>query len=741
MQYIKKLKNDLWTMGNDLFVMEIAIHPSGTPYILKLCLIDLPILDASPGDTRYALRPIIEIDGISSVEDLVFKGIEGDEDAMQLKLVYQHVAGLEVTHCLQPSQSQAAWTSKTILSNGTDQDIGGIGRMDALNMVFTAGSAPRAGYVLGWLDGPRADAPGRHSLPHPYPSWIPKLLYGDKEPFMNPAPQGGWTSPVLRFVEESLNRLPLRSGKRATYENYPWAVVMDSEKEGGFFAGFKWSGTWKMDLNYEPDPQTVSCSASMDSYVHTVKSRQTLETPEAFMGVFTGGWDDAFDACRRYAAGEILPPMPENFPTAHYATVLQNERLSQDLLFQHIEKAAEAGFESLLMDAKWWSASPKEGDFSIGLGDFQDNRTKFENGLKVISEYVHRHGMKFGLWFEFERVDLRTANKGPVPWSPEWLVHRDGYPHRSWCQHVYCLCLGVKKAAHWALENISRSIEAYGVDWMMIDSNEWAVCNDPSHDHGEKDGEWAQIRGLYYVLEGLRKRFPHLIIENCAGGSQRGDFGMAQYCDVLACHDTNNPSAINRKYSHGVGCMYPGYYGVQGMLHYPSHTTGSAVLMSTPEDCTHHVFEWRCISRMMGLFQPVLDICELPPGHFEILKNIISTYKSIKSTLRGKRYVIEGPYPIRERENQEGSNWETYQYVSPGGDMASVFVFRCMSPEEQRTIRLKGLDDHSRYSVHSYSGQIQGVYSGEALMLQGLPCTFQERKSADVLILRKQESV
>ena len=149
-------------------------------------------------------------------------------------------------------------------------------------------------------------------------------------------------------------------------------------------------------------------------------------------------------------------------------------------------------------------------------------------------------------------------------------MHQKGYPYRSWCQHVFLLCLGVEAAADWALENIAWAIREYGVDWMKIDSNEWAVCDDPTHDHGAQDGEWAQVQGLYRVLRGLRREFPDLIIENCAGGSQRGDFGMARYCDYLACHDTTGPAPSAGKYSHGAGGIYPPYYGKNSLPAIPS---------------------------------------------------------------------------------------------------------------------------------------------------------------------------
>ena len=174
-------------------------------------------------------------------------------------------------------------------------------------------------------------------------------------------------------------------------------------------------------------------------------------------------------------------------------------------------------------------------------------------GLRGYSDYLHAKGMRFGLWFEIERVDIRTCNRGLRPWKPEWVVHQKGHPYRSWCQHAFMLCLGYRGAQDWAIENLSWAIREYEVDWLMLDSNEWAVCDDPGHDHGPGDGEWAQVRGLYRVLGEMRTRFPQMTILNSAGGGQRSDFGMARYCHIQHTHDDGLSSAKQRRFHHGPG--------------------------------------------------------------------------------------------------------------------------------------------------------------------------------------------
>ena len=415
-----------------------------------------------------------------------------------------------------------------------------------------------------------------------------------------------------------------------------------------------------------------------------------------------------------------------------------------------VDAAADMGADSFLLDSMWWGAAARQGDFSIGLGDFTVDPVRFPDGLKVVSDYVHQQGMLFALWFEFERVDIRTANKGRNPWKPEWLMHQQGYPYRSWCQHVFMMCFGVQAAAEWALENLSWAVREYGVDWFMIDSNEWAVCDDPTHDHGPNDGEWAQIQGLYYILRGLRQQFPKLIIDNGAGGSQRGDFAMARLCDLMPCSDINAPSVMNRQYSRGYGALYPVYYARQGVHYYPTRETGPVSrtdptsftepysALDNGDDLSLERDEWRMLCRMMGIFQPIYDFSTLAPERLALLKKVIATYKKIRPTLHGDRYVLSAPPFFVERENREHGNWEVYEHLSLDRRLVAVFLYRCRSLRAEHRVALRGLDPEAQYRLESHRGMPPQTRSGAELMGAGFTCSLPSQRNAEVLILTRQ---
>lgn len=69
-----------------------------------------------------------------------------------------------------------------------------------------------AAFLLGWLWGPRAEAPGRPAQPFAYPQSVTRLVHDETAP---PPPPGGWASVLTRRrlkstfgqIEEAIARL------------------------------------------------------------------------------------------------------------------------------------------------------------------------------------------------------------------------------------------------------------------------------------------------------------------------------------------------------------------------------------------------------------------------------------------------------------------------------------------------------------------------------------------------------
>jgi alpha-galactosidase len=737
---------DRFTTGNERFTLTVSRREASPPLLESLTLAALPQVNwAVPGE---ALSPLVVVHGIAhSVQGGTLRatGLTADEPGREIRAHYEGPDGLRVTQHLRASRDKPVWRSWVTLSNAGTAPIGGITRFDAVHLAFSSAAVcPQAGYVLGWLEGPRIDAPGRPPLPWKYGGWIPKFLYG-KDAILPPPPEGGWIAPVYRFVQERLTRLPLRSGKRSTYDDQPWVTVLDPERGGGWLLGFEWSGTWRIDVEHDSPGRRVGVSACTDANTHVLSPGQSLVSPAAFLGLFAGDWDDACNVSRWYVGEEIIPASRKPWPTSlhdYYFFSFPDKR-TEEFLNREMEAVRDVGFESSYLETIWWREGADPGDFSVGLGDFRDSRVKFPRGLRAQADYFHELGVNIGLWFEIERVDIRTANRFRHPWKPEWIVHQDGVPYRSWGQHFYLLCLGTTGAQEWAVDNLCWAIREYDLDYIMFDSNEWGVCNDPRHDHGAGDGEWAQIQGYYRVMEGVRSAHPDLMIMNSSGGSQRGDFGIARYSHCIHPHDQMVPSSKQRRFMHGTGCMYPTTFQASCLVDYPDTPTAEGyvegVTQRRPPDqpITAERFEWRMLNRLLGFFDTGLQISALTDEQRAIMRKSLAWYRRFRRCMYGDRFVPAGPTVQYAPVYEETDAWEVYQYVARERDLSVVYFYRCLSPEDSFSARLRGLEPGSMYSVESYRGAPTLEVVGAELLERGLSCRLPSTRCAEIFILTR----
>lgn len=104
---------------------------------------------------------------------------------------------------------------------------------------------------------------------------------------------------------------------------------------------------------------------------------------------------------------------------------------TEEKILQIAKKAKEVGAELFVLDDGWFGA---RNDDYRGLGDWEANLTKLPNGIKGLSEKVEAMGLRFGLWFELEMVnmdsDLYRAH-------PDWMIQTPGrFPSHARHQHV-----------------------------------------------------------------------------------------------------------------------------------------------------------------------------------------------------------------------------------------------------------------------------------------------------------------
>ncbi len=294
--------------------------------------------------------------------------------------------------------------------------------------------------------------------------------------------------------------------------------------------------------------------------------------------------------------------------------------------------AKDLGIELFVLDDGWFG---KRDDDTSSLGDWTVNKKKLPHGIDGLSKYVHKLGMKFGLWFEPEMIspdsDLYRAH-------PDWAI-QDGLHNPSLGRNQLVLDLSKEEVRDYLFKALSDIIGPCEVDYIKWDYNRY-ITDVPC------DGLFFHryILGLYELLDRLVKAFPSLQMENCASGGSRNDLGMFSYfCQGWVSDDTD--SYERTKIQTGMAYGYP----LSVMSNHVAAKTSQALLRKTSFGTK---FDVACF----GVFGYEMDIDALTPLEKKEILSQIEIYKKRRELFQFGTYDLldEDPY-IFEVHNEDSA--------------------------------------------------------------------------------------
>ncbi len=486
---------------------------------------------------------------------------------------------------------------------------------------------------------------------------------------------------------------------RSSAKDIPWFALglksENSEISEGIVGGLEWSGRWRGVVQRQSNAVTVRMGAT--EVIHQLAPGAEISSPSAFLLLFTGDWDEAGWQLHQWQEKFQCPSAPRDFPWVQFNSWFGwTTRIDEATMMKEVDIAADLGCEVFVVDAGWYEGCGT-GDFGHGLGNWIEHRGKFPNGLKALSDYVHSKGMKFGLWVEPERIDLET---NLAKQHPDWFAKRDGkvigggrYAH---------LCFGNPQVVEWFKERLAKVIADYGVDWLKWDYNiaYGLGCNDPTHGHQEGDGTYAHTQGVYAVKSFLREKFPHLIIEGCASGGNRIDFGILRYVHTYWLSDFTHRAANVRFHLTGAWFALPPRYLNTWVVH---------------EGTT--VADFR--SRMGGAFGISPRLAEWDGATRERAKKCIAEYKRLRPFILKQRFLLTP-------QARSLHDWTVWQFRDPESDSGAILAFRGQSPNEQLLVRLKGLTPSKQYTLRNDETDETLTVTGSQLMQNGMKISIPE---------------
>ena len=447
-------------------------------------------------------------------------------------------------------------------------------------------------------------------------------------------------------------------GGRSSDRNVPVTMVADKDGAGFWFA-LEWSGTWHHVLQSpfhsnatRPDTATgLRVYAAISGFAPVLAPGESLTLPPVHIGFFVHGFVEASNRLRRYLHERIIPHLdgrPMVAPTCYDHWFGIGNEYDDAFLRTQLDVAAALGLEYFVVDAGWHT-----GDFPHGAGNWDHvNREKFPHGLKAFADHVRAKGLKFGLWLEPEQAYRGTA------WATE---HPDYFLDIG--EPSLLLDLSRREVQDFLIEKMDRLISEFGVQWSRWDFN---INPAPYWRKADPTGRLQQnyIAGIYRVWDVLMERHPDWLIENCASGGRRLDFGSMRRSHTSWFSDETVSALVCRYMQLQANVFMPGYLC-------------NAALTALRDYGDAWITEHDVIARMGGTLLFSGDIASLTPALRARLATQVTFYKQVRHLLSAN-YYRPLPTPATAKD------WDAGLFVSPDQTEALLLVFRTHGPAEAR---------------------------------------------------------
>lgn len=347
------------------------------------------------------------------------------------------------------------------------------------------------------------------------------------------------------------------TGNWSTKEYIPMGFLENTETSTNLFWQIEHNGSWHWEISDQTAHLYLALSGPTEIESHWYKNLQPNErfisVPVA-VGVSSGTFDHAMGELTKYRR-LIRRPNADNEQLAiifnDYMNCLWADPTTEKEL-PLIDAAHDAGCEYYCIDAGWYSA----GFWWDNVGEWQESRERFPNGLKEVTDYIRNKGLIPGVWLELEVMGIKSPKVSRVP--EDWFFIRHG--KKVYDRSRYQLDFRNPQVIEHANEVIDRLISEYGVGYIKMDYNIEPGIGTELYADSVGDGLLGHERAYLAWLDNIFAKYPDLIIENCSSGGLRMDYAMLQRHSIQSTSDqddykryatiaANSPSALTPEQS------------------------------------------------------------------------------------------------------------------------------------------------------------------------------------------------
>lgn len=515
-------------------------------------------------------------------------------------------------------------------------------------------------------------------------------------------------------------------------ENPSFMIALDTplnENHGNVVAGaLAWTGNF--DLSFEVDDfDWLNIRSGINPYSaeYSLAPGESFVTPDAIFTFSSEGSGQAsrnlHDWARRdgvYNPQALRPTLLNSWEGAYFD-------FDAAVCKQMIDDAADMGLELFVLDDGWFGNKYPRNNARQGLGDWEVNEAKLPAGIDDIAAYAVSKGLRFGIWIEPEMISPKSEL---AERHPEWVVGSHNGREMTTTRQQWILDLSNPEVQDFVFGVFDRTMKlSKHISYIKWDANRHVENVGSTFLNDQEQSEfWVKYtRGLYSVYERIRKAYPDVVIQACASGGGRVEYGALKYHDeVWTSDDTDAYTRIFIQY--GMSHIYPSLVMGSHVSAVPNHQTGSI----TP-------LKFRFDMAMSGRLGMELQPKDLSSEEKAFARKAIADYKELRSTINyGDLYRLHSPY--------DEKGYSSSMYVEKDKSRAVIFTFRFKyaGRDADCLLKLNGLDPAKRYRIREINLTDKPVFwgdgkefSGEYLVNEGLNLSLRKVFASSVHVVEE----
>ena len=360
--------------------------------------------------------------------------------------------------------------------------------------------------------------------------------------------------------------------------------------------------------------------------------------------------------------------------------------ITEEKIIKMMDDIAAFGGELFVMDDGWFGDKyPRKVDNS-SLGDWVVDKNKLPNGIKALTDAARQRHIKFGIWIEPEMTNTVSELYEK---HPDWVLQTKGRELKQG-----------RGGTQVVLDMTNPKVQDFVfkiVDDLMTQYPEIAYikwdANAPIQNYGslylpksKQNNIYIDYhRGLIKTLQRIRAKYPDLVIQDCASGGGRANYGLLPYFDEFWVSD--NTDALQRVYiQYGTSLFFPANAMAAHINHCPYWNTGKRVIP----------VKFRCDVAMSGRLGIELQPKHMTDEERKQCTTCFTDYKLLRPIVQtGDLYRLLSPY--------DHKGVAALMYVAPeqGRTEGALFVYKIENYYDQPLprLRLAGLDPAKTYTL------------------------------------------